>query len=318
MTQIEWHTQNVAHLFEMPFVELISKAIAIHTQHHKTDEIELCSLLSIKTGKCPEDCAYCTQSGHYKTDLEKESLLPLEAVITHAKNAKANGAKRFCMGAAWRNPPKKDFPRVVEMIKAVKEIGLETCVTLGMLNEEQTKELHDAGLDYYNHNLDTSPEYYKKIITTRTYADRLETLEHVRKSGINTCCGGIIGMGETREDRIELLLQLVNLPQPPTSVPINRLIPMKGTPLENVEAIDNIEFVRTIAATRIMLPNAMIRLSAGRIFMSEEMQALCFCAGANSIWLGETLLTAQNSDENKDAQLLKKMGFNTEHEQRAS
>jgi biotin synthase len=295
----------------MPFIELMAKAISTHLQYHQANEMELCSLLSIKTGACPEDCAYCPQSGHYQTDLEREKMLPLEAVLAQAKNAKAEGAKRFCMGAAWRNPPKKDFPKVLEMIKGVKALGLEACVTLGMLDDEQAKALHEAGLDYYNHNLDTSPEHYKKIISTRTYEDRLETLERVRASGINVCCGGIVGMGETREDRIEFLLQLANLPEVPKSVPINRLIPIAGTPLAETPHIDNMEFVRTIAAARIMMPASMIRLSAGRSDMSDEMQALCFLAGANSIWLGDKLLTAQNPDCDHDRNLLDNLGFNT-------
>jgi len=311
MTQSKWCAITVRQFYEMPFMELMAKAMTIHLQHHKATEMELCSLLSIKTGACPEDCAYCPQSGHYQTELERESLLPLEAVIAQAKNAKANGAKRFCMGAAWRNPPKKDFPKVVEMIKAVKNVGLETCVTLGMLDDTQARELHEAGLDFYNHNLDTSPEHYKKIITTRTYEDRLDTLERVRENGIHVCCGGIIGMGETREDRIELLVQLANLPEPPKSVPINRLIPIKGTPLEHADNIDNLEFIRTIAAARIMMPASMIRLSAGRATMSDETQILCFLAGANSIWLGDKLLTTQNPDSDHDMNLLSKLGFNT-------
>lgn len=310
MTQKTWCTETVRQFYDMPFIELIAKAITIHLQHHKANEMELCSLLSIKTGACPEDCAYCPQSAHYNTELPREKLMPLEAVIAQAKNAKAEGAKRFCMGAAWRNPPKKDFPKVVEMIKEVKNLGLETCVTLGMLDEQQAKELHAAGLDYYNHNLDTSPEHYKKIISTRTYDDRLETLQHVRASGINVCCGGIIGMGESREDRIELLIQLANLPEPPKSVPINRLIPIKGTPMEHTGQIDNLEFVRTIAAARIMMPASMIRLSAGRATMSDETQTLCFLAGANSIWLGDKLLTTQNPDSDHDMNLLAKLGMN--------
>lgn len=310
MTQPKWCQATVKPFYEMPFIELMAKAVTTHLQHHKPTEMELCSLLSIKTGACPEDCAYCPQSGHYNTDLEREKLMPLEAVVAQAKNAKAEGAKRFCMGAAWRNPSKKDFPKVVEMIKEVKNLGLETCVTLGMLDKEQAQQLHAAGLDYYNHNLDTSPEYYKNIISTRTYADRLETLEHVRTSGINVCCGGIIGMGETREDRIEFLVQLANLPEPPKSVPINRLIPIKGTPLEHVGEIENIEFIRTIAAARIMMPASKVRLSAGRETMSEEMQTLCFLAGANSIWLGDKLLTAPNADGVQDLNLLAKLGMN--------
>ncbi len=304
-----WSKADVSTFYEMPFIELIGKAINAHLQHHKPNEMELCTLLSIKTGACPEDCSYCSQSGHYQTEVEKEKLMPLEAVIAKAKNAKSDGATRFCMGAAWRNPPKKDFPKVIEMIKAVKDIGLETCVTLGMLDDEQVNMLHEAGLDYYNHNLDTSPEHYKNITTTRTYQDRLDTLQRVRASGINVCCGGILGMGETREDRIEFLLQLANLPQPPESVPINHLIPAKGTPLADMQPLENMEFIRTIAAARIMMPAAMIRLSAGRTTMSDEMQTLCFLAGANSIWLGDKLLTAGNPGFDHDVQLLNKLGF---------
>jgi biotin synthase len=309
MLKTIWQREILNQFYEMPFIELIAKAVSIHLQNHAANEMELCSLLNVKTGACPEDCAYCPQSGHYQTGLETEKLMPLEAVIAQAKNAKANGAKRFCMGAAWRSPPKKDLPKIIEMIKAVKELGLETCVTLGMLDENQAQALQQAGLDYYNHNLDTSPQHYEKIITTRTYQDRLETLEQVRKSGIHVCCGGIIGMGESREDRIELLLQLANLPEPPKSVPINRLIPISGTPLENTDNLDNFEFIRTIAIARIIMPQAKIRLSAGRANMSDEMQTLCFIAGANSIWLGDKLLTTQNADSDNDMKLLATLGF---------
>jgi biotin synthase len=309
MQEKKWNTDNVKALFELPFNELLFQAQTIHRQHFKTDEIELCALLSIKTGTCPEDCAYCPQSGHYETDIEREKLLDMTEVLKKATLAKESGATRFCMGAAWRNPPKKALPRVIEMIKAVKNLGLETCVTLGMLDEDQAQQLHEAGLDYYNHNLDTSPDYYKKIITTRTYQDRLDTLQHVRAAGINVCCGAIIGMGETRADRIELLLQLANLPALPKSVPINRLIPIKGTPLEKTPIIDNIEFIRTIATTRIVMPISVIRLSAGRDTMSEEMHILCYMAGANSIFYGDTLLTATNPESDKDLALFKKLGM---------
>lgn len=311
MPEMRWNKEKIRQLFEIPFIKVIHQASDIHLQHHAADEMELCSLLSIKTGACPEDCAYCPQSGHYQTYVKKENLMQLNSVIAQAKNAKSNGAKRFCMGAAWRNPPKKDFLKVLEIIKAVKQLGLETCVTLGSLNEEQAHSLHEAGLDFYNHNLDTSPEFYSHIITTRTYADRLKTLNHVQACGINICCGGILGMGESQEDRISLLEQLANLPQPPKSIPINRLISIKGTPLENANKIENIEFVRMLAATRIVIPRAIIRLSAGREDMSEEMQALCFIAGANSIWLGEKLLTADNPKQEHDIALLKTLGFKT-------
>ncbi len=304
-----WNTEKVAELLELPLMDLLFKAQTVHREHFTPNEVQLATLLSIKTGLCPEDCSYCPQSAHYDTGLEKESLLDVAGVIEDAKQAKANGSSRFCMGAAWRSPPKKDFPKVIEMIKAVKDLGLESCVTLGMLDQDQAKQLADAGLDYYNHNLDSSPEFYKKIITTRTYEERLETLENVRNAGINVCCGGIMGMGEARKDRIEFLLQLANLSKAPESVPINRLIAIKGTPLENTEQLDNIEFVRMIAVARIMFPTSYVRLSAGRTAMSEEMVALCFMAGANSMHSGERLLTTPNPEINKDNQLLSKLGM---------
>lgn len=309
MTTSIWNFERVNELYELPFNELLFQAQAIHRQQFNANEIQLSTLLSVKTGACPEDCAYCPQSGHYDTGLEKEKLLPLDEVIAKALAAKNNGATRFCMGAAWRNPPKKDFPQVLAMISAVKALGLETCVTLGMLDDEQALALKEAGLDYYNHNLDTSPEYYKKIISTRSYEDRLETLARVRDAGLNVCCGGIISMGETRKDRIELLLELVQLPKPPESVPINRLIPIIGTPLADATVIDNFEFVRTIAVARILLPTTVIRLSAGREQMSDETQALCFMAGANSIFTGERLLTAKNPAPDQDQILFKKLGL---------
>ncbi len=311
MQKSPWTHEQVAELYALPFIDLIFKAHSIHREHFKSDEVQLCTLLSIKTGTCPEDCAYCPQSAHYETELKKESLYDVDQVVAQAKLAKENGATRFCMGAAWRSPPKKEFEKVLAMIQAVKNEGLETCVTLGMLSQDQAQALQAAGLDYYNHNLDSSPEYYKKIITTRTYEDRLKTLEHVRESGINVCCGGIIGMGETREDRIGLLIQLANLPEPPRSVPINRLIRVKGTPLaDNLTAdIDNFEFIRTIAIARIMMPTSFVRLSAGRESMSEEMHAFCFMAGANSIFSGDKLLTTPNPEVDTDAQLFKKLGL---------
>jgi len=309
---IMWTYTDVAALFDTPFLDLLFKAQTIHRQHFKPNEVQLSTLLSIKTGTCPEDCAYCPQSAHYETGVEKESLYDVDKVLNAAMEAKKNGSTRFCMGAAWRSPPKKEFPKVLKMIRAVKDLGLETCVTLGMLNEQETKDLKEAGLDFYNHNLDSSPEFYKKIITTRTYEDRLQTLENVRNAGINACCGGIIGMGETREDRINLLLQLANLPEPPLSVPINRLLPIKGTPLEKTPQIDNIEFIRMIAVARIMMPTSYVRLSAGRDTMSEEMHALCFMAGANSIFSGEVLLTTPNPKNEADAILLQKLGIKTQ------
>lgn len=308
MLKHQWSSADIHALYELPFMDLVFKAQSVHQQHFKTDEIELCTLLSIKTGACPEDCAYCPQSGHYQTDLERERLLDLDTVIERAKEAKANGAIRFCMGAAWRNPPKKDFPKVLAMVKAVKALGLEACVTLGMLDEEQAKELKTAGLDYLNHNLDTSPSYYEKIITTRTYQERLDTMSLAHDAGINLCCGGIIGMGETRQDRIDLLLQLSQLPAL-KSIPINRLIPFKGTPLEKAPEIDNFEFVRMIATTRIVMPDSRIRLSAGRETMSPEMHTLCFMAGANSIFYGDKLLTSKNPEANRDMQLFENLGL---------
>lgn len=304
-----WDDQSVEKLYELPFLDLLFQAQTVHRQHFKQNEIELCTLLSIKTGACPEDCAYCPQSGHFKTGLKKEKLYDLEEVEKQALLAKNSGATRFCMGAAWRNPPEKEFPKVLEMIKTVKGHGLEACVTLGMLTDQQAQQLKEAGLDFYNHNLDTSPEHYKKIITTRTYEDRLNTLDHVRNAGINVCCGGIIGMGETRADRIGLLLQLVHLPKPPDSVPINRLIPIKGTPLADTQQIDDFEFVRTIAVARILMPTSVIRLSAGREDMSEALQTLCFMAGANSIFFGEKLLVTANPEKDADMQLLAKLGM---------
>lgn len=309
MSSPKWETQQVKDLFELPFNELLFQAQTIHRQHFKNDEIQLCSILSIKTGACPEDCGYCSQSGHYDTKLQREKLLSLEMVISEAKRAKENGATRFCMGAAWRNPPKKDLPKVIEMIKAVKHIGLETCVTLGMLDEDQVQDLKDSGLDYYNHNLDTSPAHYGNITTTRTYQDRIDTLEKIHAAGIHVCCGGILGMGESRDDRIELLRQIANLPEAPKSVPINRLVPMPGTPLADSSPVENLEFVRTIATARIMMPQSMIRLSGGRETMSVEMQALCFMAGANSMWLGDKLLTARNNNCNEDLYMLQELGM---------
>lgn len=308
-TQNKWTFEQVEALFQKPLLDLLFEAHTIHRQHFDSTDIELCSLCNIKSGNCPEDCGYCSQSGHFKVAIEKTKLLDKEEVITQAKYAKEMGAKRFCMGAAWRNPPKKELPKVCEMIKEVKALGLETCVTLGMLDEEQAKELKIAGLDFYNHNLDTSPEYYKEIITTRTYDDRLNTLDNVRKAGINVCCGGILGLGEKRHDRINLLLQLANMPEYPQSVPINNLIPFEGTKLQDIPPIDNFEFIRTIATARILMPKARIRLSAGRSKMSEEMQTLCFFAGANSMWLGDKLLTADNPSVNADQQLFERLGL---------
>lgn len=309
MAKQSWTAGNIEALFNLPFMELLFQAQVIHRVNFPRSEMELCTLLNIKTGACPEDCAYCPQSAHYDTGLEREKLWDINDVIAKARLAKANGSQRFCMGAAWRSPPKKMLSHVIEMIKSVKSEGLETCVTLGMLDADDAQQLKDAGLDYYNHNLDSSPEFYRKIITTRTYQDRLDTLQHVHNAGINICCGGILGMGESRKDRAGLLLQITHLPALPKSIPINKLIPIAGTPLQNDGQIDAFEFIRTIAVTRIIAPISMIRLSAGRENMSDEMQALCFLAGANSIFYGEKLLTTKNSDTSHDLALLDKLGI---------
>ncbi len=301
--------EECAALFELPLMDLLLKAQIIHRENFPANAIQVSTLVSIKTGGCPEDCAYCPQSAHYNTQLEREKLMMVDDVLAKAKEAKDSGASRFCMGAAWRHLGKREMDSMKEMVVKVKELGLETCMTLGMLTQDQANELGSAGLDYYNHNLDSSPEYYEKIITTRTYKDRLQTIENVRGAGINVCSGGIIGMGEGRIDRIGLLLQLANMPEPPESVPINMLIAVEGTPLAGTPKLDPIEFVRTIGVTRILMPKTMVRLSAGREDMSEETQALCFMAGANSIFYGEKLLTCKNPDENHDRQLFKKLGL---------
>jgi biotin synthase len=306
-----WTVEQINALYDLPFNDLLFQAQQIHRHHFDPNKVQLSTLLSIKTGACPEDCAYCPQSVHFKTNVEKEALYEVEEILKVAKAAKAKGATRFCMGAAWRRPPPKAIPKLVAIIKAVKALGLETCVTLGSLDDELAQEFQQSGLDYYNHNLDTSPEYYKEIITTRTYEERLDTLESVRKAGIKVCCGGIIGMGETREDRVKFLLQLANLPEHPESVPINRLIRVAGTPLENAIDIDNFEFVATIAIARIMMPASVVRLSAGRVTMSDETQALCFLAGANSIFYGEEkLLTTPNPGADDDVRLFRRLGIN--------
>ncbi|TDQ49354.1 biotin synthase BioB [Permianibacter aggregans] len=311
-TRHDWTLAEVEQIFSLPFNDLLFAAMNVHRRHFPANQVQTSTLLSIKTGACPEDCAYCPQSGHYNTGLSKEQLLALEEVIANAQKAKDAGATRFCMGAAWRSPRDKDLPVVLAMVRAVKDLGMETCVTLGMLNKDQALALKEAGLDYYNHNLDTSPEYYGQIITTRTYDDRLNTLQHVRDAGINVCAGGIVGMGETRNDRLGLLQQLANLPEHPQSVPINMLVAVKGTPLENTDKLDWLEFVRTIATARIMMPESYVRLSAGREEMSEEMQALCFSAGANSIFYGEKLLTTGNPDVERDMALFAKLGIQPE------
>lgn len=304
-----WTSEDIQALYDLPLFQLIDQARDIHLKYFHDDDIEFCTLCSIKTGACPEDCAYCPQSGHYDTDLQKQKLMSVELVVAAAEQAKANGAKRFCMGAAWRSPPKKDFPMVVAMVKAVKALDLETCMTLGMLEAEQAAQLKQAGLDYYNHNLDTSPEYYPEIIQTRTYQQRLDTLALIAAADIKVCCGGIIGMGETRHDRIGFLLALKNLAKDPESIPINQLIPIPGTPLADKKAVDSFEFIRTIAIARLMFPKSRVRLSAGRENMSAEMQAWCFMAGANSIFIGDELLTAQNVSLLSDQELFDQLGL---------
>ncbi|MFC3678834.1 biotin synthase BioB [Bacterioplanoides pacificum] len=312
-TRHDWTVSEVETLLQQPLNDLLFQAHSVHRQHFDANQVQVSTLLSIKTGACPEDCAYCPQSARYDTQLEKEKLMEVEAVIEKAKAAKAAGSDRFCMGAAWRSPREKDMPYVLAMVKGVKDLGMETCMTLGMLDEDKSSRLAEAGLDYYNHNLDTSPEYYGEIITTRSYSDRLETLDNVRKAGMKVCSGGILGMGEQQKDRAGLLVQLANLPQHPDSVPINQLVKVAGTPLEQQGELDPLDFVRTIAAARIMMPESHVRLSAGREEMSEEMQAMCFFAGANSIFYGECLLTTPNPAANKDQALFRKLGINSDH-----
>jgi len=309
----DWQYQEVADLFALPMNDLLFQAQTIHRQHFDPNQVQVSTLLSIKTGACPEDCAYCPQSARYDTKLEKEKLMEVEAVIEKAKAAKAAGSDRFCMGAAWRSPHERDMPYVLAMVKGVKDLGMETCMTLGMLDESKSQRLAEAGLDYYNHNLDTSPEFYKDIITTRTYSDRLETLQNVRDAGMKVCSGGILGMGEEQKDRIGLLMQLANLPQHPDSVPINQLVKVEGTPLETEGDLDPFDFIRAIAVARILMPKSHVRLSAGREEMSEEMQSMCFFAGANSIFYGECLLTTPNPAANKDQALFRKLGINSDH-----
>lgn len=305
----DWQLNEITELLELPFNDLLFKAQSIHRNNFNPNEVQISTLLSIKTGACPEDCGYCSQSAKNDTSLEKERLLPLQDVIEKAAEARANGSSRFCMGAAWRNPTDKNLDKVIDMVKAVKALGMETCVTLGMLTGDQSRRMKEAGLDYYNHNLDTSPEFYPKVITTRTYDDRLETLDHVREAGINVCSGGIVGMGESEKDRASLLQQLANLPTQPQSVPINMLVQVEGTPMFNADKLDHLEFIRTIAVARIIMPKSYVRLSAGRSDMSDETQALCFFAGANSIFYGDKLLTTENPDENHDLNLMKKLGI---------
>lgn len=311
----DWTRDEIAALFDLPFTELLFQAATTHRAHHAPDEVQLCTLLSIKTGGCPEDCGYCSQSVHADSGVAATKLMDVRAVLQSAAQARDAGSQRFCMGAAWRNPKDRDMPAIVEIVKGVRAMGMETCMTLGMLTPAQAAMLAEAGLDYYNHNIDTSPERYGEIISTRTLEDRLETLDHVRAAGINVCSGGIVGMGETRADRVGFIHTLATLPRHPESVPINALVPIKGTVLGNMLAdtplarIDDIEFVRTVAVARITMPQSMVRLSAGRESMSEATQALCFLAGANSIFTGDRLLTAANAGDDADAALFARLGL---------
>ncbi|MBB4097592.1 biotin synthase BioB [Sphingomonas kyeonggiensis] len=314
MTRTDWTRDEIAALFDLPFTELVFRAAEVHRANHTPNEVQLSTLLSIKTGGCPEDCGYCSQSVSAETGLKATKLMDVRQVLQAAAQAKDHGSSRFCMGAAWRNPKDRDMPAIVEMVQGVRAMGMETCMTLGMLSEKQAQMLADAGLDYYNHNIDTSPQRYAEVITTRTFEERLDTLEHVREAGINVCCGGIVGMGETRPDRVGFIHALATLPVHPGSVPVNALVPIKGTVLGNMLAdtplaqIDDIEFVRTIAVARITMPESMVRLSAGRESMSDATQALCFMAGANSIFTGDKLLTAGNAGDDKDAALFARLG----------
>jgi len=308
----DWTRAEIQALYQQPFLDLVFQAQQIHRQYFEANAIQVSTLLSIKTGKCPEDCKYCSQSARYDSKLEAEKRIAVEKVIREAQQAKASGSTRFCMGAAWRNPHERDMPYVLDMVREVKALGLETCMTLGMLNASQAERLQGAGLDYYNHNLDTSREYYPNVISTRSFDDRLDTLSHVREAGLKVCSGGIVGLGEETKDRIGLLFELATLPIHPESVPINMLVPMQGTPLAEVEKLDVTEWIRTIAVARIIMPKSYIRLSAGRESMSDADQALAFMAGANSLFSGEKLLTTPNTAEGRDQQLFQKLGLHAE------
>lgn len=308
----DWTLDEVRALYNAPFADLLFAAQTVHRKHFNPNQVQISTLLSVKTGGCPEDCGYCPQSIRYQTGVDNEPLMALDEVIANAKAAKAQGATRFCMGAAWRSPKPKQLAQIKEMVEAVSDLGMETCATLGMLQPEQAQELKDAGLDYYNHNLDTSENYYKKIITTRTYKHRLDTLQSVRNAGLKVCCGGIVGMGENEIDRAELLHTLATLPEHPGSVPINQLVQVEGTPLDGAEGFDPIDFVRTIAVARILMPTSHVRLSAGREEMTDETQTLCFLAGANSIFYGEKLLTTENPATQEDRALMQRLGIEPE------
>ncbi len=308
----DWSQNEIRTLFRLPFNDLLFQAQVVHRQYFPANTVQVSTLLSIKTGGCPEDCKYCPQSAHYQTGLETRPLMDVETVVARAKNARAAGATRFCMGAAWRNPKDRDMPMLCDMVKAVKALGMETCMTLGMLTKRQAEMLGDAGLDYYNHNIDTSERFYDEIITTRTFQSRIKTLRHVRNAGIKICCGGIIGMGESQEDRAAMLQTLANLPQHPESVPINRLIRIAGTPLADAAPPDEFDFIRTIAVARILMPRSHVRISAGRQTMPDTMQALCFLAGANSIFCGDKMLTTPNPTEAEDMRLFERLGLTVE------
>ncbi|HEV7319783.1 MAG TPA: biotin synthase BioB [Ensifer sp.] len=308
-TKVRWNQADAKKIYNLPFNDLLFRAQSVHRDHFDPNAIQMSRLLSIKTGGCAEDCGYCSQSAHYPTGLKASKLMEVERVLAEARKAKEGGATRYCMGAAWRSPKERDMEAIVAMVKGVRALGMETCMTLGMLSPGQSARLADAGLDYYNHNVDTSERFYGEIITTRSFADRLETLANVRDAGIKVCAGGILGMGESDDDRISMLVTLANLPTPPESVPINMLIPIPGSKLADAAPVDPIDFVRTIALARIMMPRSHVRLSAGRTDMSDEMQALCFFAGANSIFVGETLLTADNPGEDHDAALFRRLGL---------
>jgi biotin synthase len=305
----KWTREAALALYQLPFNDLLFRAQSVHRQHFDPNRVQLSRLLNIKTGGCPEDCGYCSQSSHHATGLAASKLMDVEKIVAEASKAKEGGATRYCMGAAWRNPKPRDVDAIVEIIGAVKGLGLETCMTLGMLDRAQADRFAEAGLDYYNHNVDTSETYYPNVVSTRTYADRLETLENVRQSGMKVCCGGILGLGESEQDRVDMLVTLASLPEPPESVPINMLIPIPGTPLAKAAPVDPFQFVRIIALARIMMPTSYVRLSAGRTAMSDEMQALCFLAGANSIFVGDTLLTAGNPEADADRQLFGRLGL---------
>lgn len=305
----DWSLDEATAIYNQPFNDLLFQAASVHRQHFDPNKVQQSKLLSIKTGGCAEDCGYCSQSAHHKTGLKASKLMEVQRVLAEARKAKERGADRYCMGAAWTRPKDRDMDTIVAMVKGVKDLGMETCMTLGMLSDDDVGKLKDAGLDYYNHNIDTSERYYKEIITTRTFDERIDTLERVRSAGINVCSGGIVGMGEKLEDRVDMLVTLANLSEHPGSVPINMLIPIEGTPLADVKQIDSIHFVRTIATARIMMPKSFVRLSAGRTEMSDEMQAMCFFAGANSIFVGDTLLTADNPEEDSDQALFNRLGI---------